>query len=89
MAKHFRPHYSPKAGLRKARLDAQYANHDAQVKAEHAERNQRQREDQQRQRMMAKLEPERYLRMVDEGAFQPTYRDVALKAILAREEHGR
>ena len=77
----FIPRHHPQAGLRKAREAARYAGHDDREAQLHAERAERQAADDRRLSMMARLEPERYLRMVESGQVLPRHRDVALRAL--------
>jgi hypothetical protein len=74
----FVPRRHPKAGLRKAREDARHAGFDHEQAMLRGERAEREREDDRRLRMMARLEPTRYLRLVDSGQVLPRYRDAAL-----------
>jgi hypothetical protein len=74
----FIPRHHPKARLRKAREDARYAGFDREQAVLRGERAAREVEDDQRLRMMARLEPERYLRLVESGQVLPRYRDIAL-----------
>jgi len=79
----FIPRHHPKAGIRKARQDARYAGFDRDQAVLRGERAEREREDDRRLRMMARLEPARYLRLVESGQVLPRYRESAL-AELAR-----
>jgi hypothetical protein len=74
----FVPRHHPKAGLRKAREDARYAGFDHEQAVLRGQRAERDREDDERLRMMARLEPARYLRLVESGQVRPRYRDAAL-----------
>jgi hypothetical protein len=84
MRRAFIPRHHPKAGLRKARDDVRYAGFDREQAVLRGEQAVRERDDDQRLRMMARLEPARYLRLVESGQVLPRYRDTAL-AELSRE----
>jgi hypothetical protein len=74
----FIPRHHPKAGLRKAREDARYADFYREQAVLRGEQAAREREDDRRLRMMARLEPGRYMRLVGSGQVHPRYRDAAL-----------
>ena len=80
----FTPRYHPKAKVRKAREDAKYASYDVEQALLRSEQSAREREDDQRLRMMARLEPERYLRLVSAGQVLPRYRESALAQLQRR-----